>query len=160
MRQRPMVALRVSALLTALSIPAVPVAAETYFHAIVDGAHGRPPNPSPVLGIGSFVLNDDQTLLEYDIQFSPWIRDEIASHIHMEETPGAGGDAIVDLPFGPSKVGTASMDLGIWVEALFEGRLYVIVHSTVVQNGEVGGYIVAGVPTRNATWGRIKGLYR
>lgn len=138
--------------------PASPVAAPIEFHAVIDASHGEPPNNgSPVRGVGHFTLNDAQDLLSYDILFDPWITTtEIASHIHLDSS----GVEFHDLPNGPHKVGSLVIDSPIILQALFDGILFVRVHSQAVRNGEVGGWIEAGTPAGAASWGRLKALYR
>jgi len=137
---------------------ASPAAAPIEFHAVIDDSHGDPPfNGSPVRGVGHFTLNEAQDQLSYDILFDPWITTtEIASHIHLDSS----GVEFHDLPNGPHKVGSLVIDSPIILQALFDGILFVRVHSQAVRNGEVGGWIEAGTPAGAATWGRLKALYR
>ena len=142
----------------ALGVPSGATTAPIEFHAVIDASHGQPPyNGSPVRGVGRFTLNDAQDLLSYDILFDPWITTtEIASHIHLDSS----GVEFHDLPNGPHKVGSLVIDSPIILQALFDGILFVRVHSQAVRNGEVGGWIEAGTPAGTASWGRLKALYR
>jgi hypothetical protein len=45
--------------------------------------------------------------------------------------------------------------------AIAAGKAYVNIHSTMFPGGEIRGFLTdAVVPVRNASWGRIKSLYR
>lgn len=152
---------RAAPILIALLVLAFPAGAATDFHAIIDGSQANPPNNSRARGVGRFVLDDAQATLAYDIEFSPFVHEEIVSHIHRDATDGAPAEPVHDLEPGPHKVGVMKLTPDL-AKALLEGHLYVNVHSPTQVNGEIAGYIVPGTPTAAAasTWGRIKALFR
>lgn len=146
-----------------LSVPAsaAPLAGATEFHAIIDGSQARPPHTSNARGIGRFTLNAAQTELAFDITFDPWVSNEIFSHIHVDSAGNNGADAIVfDLPNGNPKQGVMTIDEPLVLAALLGGHLYVNVHTTAFNQGEIAGPIVAGTPAAARSWGRLKSLYR
>ena len=143
-------------------IPSVDPAAQVMeFHAIIDGAHARIPTSSLARGIGRFTLNEAHTQLAYEITFDPWVNNEVFSHIHVDSAANNGQDEIVfDFDNGNPKVGVYSPQPGIELDALLSGHLYVNVHTTTFQRGEIAGYILPGTPAMARSWGRLKALYR
>lgn len=134
--------------------------ATTLFMATIDGAQMDPPNNSTCKGTGTFVLSDDETTLSYDIHFDPWVPDEFVSHIHEQNPSGQPGQFILaEIENGQDKVGVIFLATAD-VQALREGRLFVMVHATSHPLGEVRGFILPVTPAFGATWGRLKALYR
>ena len=156
-------ALPAAGLLAASPAAAAPLAAlgTTEFHAVIDGTQAHPPHVSNAQGVGLFTLNAAHTELTYTITFDPWVDDEIFSHIHIDAAANGGQDAILfDLPNGNPKVGFVKIDQPLVLEALFDGFLYVNVHTQQYRQGEIAGYLRPGTPAVAASWGRIKALFR
>ena len=131
------------------------------FHAIIDGSQAHPPHTSNARGVGLFTLNAEQTELAYTITFDPWVDDEIFSHIHIDPAGNGGVDDIIhDLPNGNPKVGVMLIDQPLVLQALFDGYLYVNVHTQQYNRGEIAGYLHKGTPAAATSWGRIKSFYR
>ena len=155
--------MRAGAILAILALIAGPRGAEAgakEFHAVIDGSQAHPPNPSSARGIGHFTLNAEQTELAYTIEFESWVSNEIFSHIHVDAAGNNGQDAILhDLPNGSSKKGVFVLKEPFMLAALFNGFLYVNVHTLTYRQGEIAGYLLPGTPAEPATWGRLKALY-
>ena len=133
--------------------------ASTTFTATINGASNVPALAVPGTGAGTFVLNDAQTQLSYNIHFSGLLADEIAAHIH---NAGArdNGPAVFGLPLGSPKIGVWSIPAAMVTE-LFASHLYVNIHSSLYVLGEIRGQIRLEVlPVEGATWGAVKALYR
>jgi len=151
----------VAAVPVAVLPPADTAAQVMEFHAIIDGAHARIPTGSQARGIGHFTLNEAHTQLAYEITFDPWVNNEVFSHIHIDSVANGGQDDIVfDFDNGNPKVGIYSPQSKLELDALLSGHLYVNVHTTTFQRGEIAGYILPGTPTMARSWGRLKALYR
>jgi hypothetical protein len=150
----------------ALFLPS-PAHARTGFSCVID--HSQTvmtcPGGSTAMGMGSFILNDDQTELSYDITVVGLASAENAAHIHEGE-PGTNGEIVHFLPLGGHKQGTwKSTDMPAFTAEfaaqLLAGNLYVVIHTQYCGSGEVRGNIVSDpTPTRETTWGRLKSLYR
>jgi hypothetical protein len=89
------------------------------------------------------------------------VTNEVFSHIHVDSAANNGQDDIVfDFDNGNPKVGVYSPQPGIELDALLSGHLYVNVHTSTFQRGEIAGYILPGTPAAARSWGRLKALYR
>jgi hypothetical protein len=123
-------------------------------------------------GQGTFVLNNDQTELSFNITFSGLSSTESAAHFHNAAV-GVNGGVVRHLPF------PANPKIGVWrstdgpaapnqpltpflVGELLAGRLYTNIHSQQCPQGELRGQVVLdATPTlQDRSWGRIKALYR
>ena len=139
-----------------------PSLAETEFVTTLGGAFSVPPNLSPGMGNGVFVLDDAGIGITYTIEFSGLLGTEIAAHIH-NAPPGQTGPTVLALPLNPGNPKT-----GIWqfvtpgiIAKLLAGNMYVNIHTTQFLDGEIRGDIrLSSSPVDVSTWGRIKALYR
>jgi hypothetical protein len=147
----------VLALALALSVSG-PVQAEEIFMAVLTGSQETPPNGSPAMGFGTFILNDAKTDLHFDYTFSGLTAPSTATHFH-DGPPGVAAAVVrpvmADEGFLP---GTFMGEMiGDWtttdalhpqltamlVAELEAGNIYVNVHSTVFPGGEIRGQLVA-----------------
>lgn len=146
---------------------AAPAHARTGFSCVID--HAQTVNTcvmgSTAMGTGTFILNDDQTELAFNVTVVGLSSAEVAAHIHEGE-PGTNGDIVYFFALGGNKQ-------GVWrstdptpltpqlVAQLLAGNLYVVIHTQLCGSGEVRGNIMSDpTPTRETTWGRLKQLYR
>ncbi len=127
----------------------------------LDGLQEVPPNPSPGTGTGTFIIDTDANTLTFHVEFSGLIAPETASHIHGYCGPGVPCGVVFPLPLGSPKD-------GVWAypeaneASILAGMTYVNVHSSSFPGGEIRGQIVdcTPTPTDEASWGRVKTLFR
>lgn len=150
----------------ALALATAPAArADTGFTATLSGAQEVPPTPSGGFGTGTFVLNNAQTQLTFNITYSGLSIAASAAHIHGAAPPGVNAGVLFNLgPFGT--FGTSGSFNGVWaipaaqVPNLINGLLYVNIHTTNFPGGEIRGQIVLdGTSAKSTTWSRVKRLY-
>ena len=142
---------------------ALPVSAQQYFQATIDGAQEVPPSGSTATGFGCFVLNPNNTL-DYLVSFSGLSGPEIAAHIHGPAPVGLNAAVVFTFGLGSPKLGTFGPLTAAQVADLSSGLYYVNIHSTVFPGGEIRGQILTSgescaVPTEETTWGAIKSFY-
>jgi hypothetical protein len=105
--------------------------------ALLNGAQEVPPNGSPGLGVGAFVIDTAANTLSYDIRFGLLGSAEIAAHFH-QAPPGVPGGVVGALPLGSPKI-------GVWnypdaQEAnILGGLVYVNIHTSGFPDGEIRG---------------------
>lgn len=135
------------------------LADDTNFETILSGDQEVPPVDTPAMGVGTFVLSEDQTMLSYEITFEGLVAPETAAHIHNAPV-GVNGPVVFNLGTGSPKVGTWDIPAEMVTE-LLAGNLYVNVHSEEFPGGEIRGQIekVVSTPVDEGSWGRIKSLY-
>ena len=157
-----------------LILAAAPAKAQTTYTCVLTGASENPVNASSATGSATVVLNAAQTQLTISCQFHNLLGTYTASHIHAAALPGV--NAGVRFGFVGVSAGwvfsnanhdgvlTNFIAAGVTpadVANLNNGLDYVNVHSNLFPGGEIRGQLaVAQVPTENATWGRVKALYR
>ena len=157
-------------LVLGLALLVVPVseAADTGFSATLNNAQevGVCPEGSPGTGFGAFVLNNAETELTYHITFSGLLAPATAAHFHNAPA-GVNGGVVRGLT-------NVSPIVGVWkntdaspltpalVTELKAGRLYINIHTQNCPGGEIRGQVLRddSVPTENASWGRLKTIYR
>lgn len=158
--------LRYTALvLAAALLSAVPASADTGFSATINGAQEVPANASPGTGTATLVLNNSQTQLSYSVTYQNLTSNRTAAHIHGPAAPGTNAGVLHGLQ---NQTGTTSGSMnGVWnlsatnVTQLFNGLLYINIHSVNFSPGEIRGQINSNpTSTRSTTWGRLKTLYR
>ena len=132
-------------------------------------------------GRGTFVVNNESTLVTYRIEFSLTSLPAV-SHIHAPVLPGESpveapmaltltGDfqnrdcgAQGGLPTVQAACGTLSGAGAIGptvVGYMMDGLAWVVVHTAAFPNGEACGRIQADTtPARATSWGHVKILYR
>ena len=160
-------------ILGALTSDVRPVAADTGFSASLSFLNEY---LSPCVGEfngsgnGTFVLNNAQDALSFNITFEGLSSAETAAHFH-NAAAGVNGGVVRHLPY------PANPKIGVWrstdsgtttqpltaflVGELLAGRLYVNIHSAICPQGELRGQVLLdATPTQDRSWGRIKALYR
>lgn len=154
--------------LTALT-PMSVHAAEGY-RCVLDGAQ-QSPNPvvTPAMGIGTFILNDAATQLEYHIEYSGLLGTETASHFHtITNGPCPTGFGGVTFGVGGNIGLQGGTKQGVWnipaasVTQLRNGCIYFNIHTSLFPGGEIRGNIFRddAVQVNASTWGRVKVIYR
>jgi hypothetical protein len=145
-----------------------PAKADTFFVATLTGPQEVPPNTSPAVGFGTFVLNDAGTELTFNITFSGLIGGPISgAHFH-NAPPGVNG-GIVRHVSAAGVPGPAGVFSGVWtvndpalsgtdpnrgplttflVGELFAGRIYFNIHTNGggppdFPGGEIRGQLIA-----------------
>ena len=116
--------------------------AQWTFQANLSGFGENPPNGSPGTGFGTVVLNASQTQITVDESWSGLTAPATASHIHGPG--GAGTNASVLFPFSGVPAATAGsipeQTFSITptqVGYLFDGYLYMNVHTSTFPGGEI-----------------------
>lgn len=110
------------------------------FVAALAGGQEVPPNDSPAMGAGTFVLSPDGTQLVFYIAFEGLTSDETVRHIHRA-APGSNGPVVFDLPAGSPKEGVLTLTDAQRAD-LWAGLYYVNIHSTNFPGGELRGQIL------------------
>ena len=136
-------------ILTALTVAlfALGASAQSTFQAFLTGLGENPPNGSPGTGFGTLVLNAAQTQITADESWSGLTAPATASHIHG---PGGGGtNAPVIFPFSGVPAATAGsipeQSFPITAQQvawLFDGYLYMNVHTSTFPGGEIRGQLL------------------
>jgi hypothetical protein len=132
-------------LATALSLGTA--SAQWTFQATLSGLNEVGPNASPATGFGTVVLSADQTQLTVNESWSGLTAPATASHIHGPA--GVGTNAPVLFPFiGVPAVTSGSIPqqtitnlTALQVSYLFNGLLYMNVHSSTFPGGEIRGQL-------------------
>jgi hypothetical protein len=153
-------------LAAAMLVTAAPLTqAATGFSVVLNGANERPtPVATPATGSGFCVLNDAQNNLSYSISYSNLLAPRTAAHFHGPADANTNAGVV----FGIAGAGPQSDTIiGDWaidatnVARLMAEQLYVNIHSQQFPGGEIRGQVLFdATPSRAATWGRIKKLYR
>ncbi|MEE9271374.1 MAG: CHRD domain-containing protein [Candidatus Krumholzibacteria bacterium] len=133
-------------------------AAEICFTATIDGIQSG--TGSPATGTATLILNDAETELTYNIEFSGLLASESAAHIHSD---GEGGGVVHPLVLGTPKIGVwkstdASPLTPQRVQDLKDGLLYVNIHSTLHPAGEIRGQILFGPCTETCFSATVDGI--
>ena len=131
----------------AATLPAGLVSAQSTFEAFLSGLGENPPNGSPGTGFGTVVLNAAQTQITVDESWSGLLATASASHIHGPG--GVGTNAPVLFPFTGVPAATAGAIpeqvfsiTAAQVTMLFQGFLYMNVHTSVFPGGEIRGQLL------------------
>jgi hypothetical protein len=111
----------------------------------LNGKNETPPSGSDATGFAGFVLAPADPVtttrkLNYYIAFTALLGPETEAHIH-KGAPGVAGPVVAPLPLGNPISGTITLTS---TDDLLAGRLYVNIHSTAKQNGEIRGQILPG----------------
>jgi len=146
-------------ILTALAgaLAAAAASAGTVFEAVLNGPNAG--TASTATGFGTVILSDDQTELEYYIEFTGLEGVESAAHFH-NGAPGLFGSRLLTLPAGSPKTGVWQLN-AFALQEILAGRLYVNIHTDLYVTGEIRGDFLTGVVAREPTgWDGVKALYR
>src|SRR5262245_1094944 len=136
------------ALGTALVVPAGPSAAETLvpFTAVLNGAQEIPPQPSPSQGVAQVLLVKETNTVCYRMSFSQLLGTEILAHFHGPAAPSQSAPVLVNISPSPTPLGSPKHGCVPFtkdqVKLLNKGLLYLNVHSTVAQAGEIRGQVL------------------
>ncbi len=107
-------------------------------------------------GTATFILRDDLSAIDFQIEYENLSSAEVFSHVHRATDPIA-----FTLPSGNPKVGTWLAPTAQDIAELRAEELYVNIHSVYYPTGEIRGTLVKQtLPVANTTWGAIKALYR
>lgn len=112
---------------------------------------------SPGTGTGTFTLDTDNGLFQYEIVFSGLTSTEEFAHIHGPISPACGsfggGAIVITLPLGSPKVGAEILTTQ-QQQDLIDGLYYVNIHTTAFASGEISGVIFQDVPAPTVSeWG-------
>jgi hypothetical protein len=97
--------IRVVLAVTVAMLCAVPLSAQQYFHAAIEGTREVPPSGSLATGLGCFTLNPDSTL-DYQVSYAGLSGLETAAHIHGPAPAGVNAGVVFPFALGTPKVGT------------------------------------------------------
>jgi hypothetical protein len=135
------------ALVVAFVLAAVPcVRADHVFYGFPTGDQETPPNQSAASGFAIFVLNNDMTALNFEIQYSGLEGGTVSgAHFHMAP-PGVAGDIVrgydaseFGSPDGAVQESWTANDTQALtpalVGALFDGNIYFNIHTTPTYPG-------------------------
>jgi len=142
----------------------------TVFDAILSGPNESPANASPGMGFALVTLNDTANTLQVQVLFAGLVGTTTASHIHAATTVPFAGTAGVatttptfaGFPLGvtsgsysntldltsassynPAFIGTNTIAFAesSLISAMFAGKSYLNIHSTVFGGGEIRGFL-------------------
>ncbi len=129
---------------------AIPARADQRFVATLTGGQQTTPVPSGGTGIGTVVLNTDETQITVNLSFSGLTSNASLAHIHGPAGRGADAgvlfDFTADTPNATSGSITADRVFGITapqVAQLRAGQFYFNIHTTNFGGGEIRGQIGA-----------------
>ena len=130
----------VAGLCWTLAVPAR--AALVNFNAVINGAQETPPNLSPALATGTFVMDTVADTLSVNVVITvPPPSGELFSHIHGYALPGVPAGIVFGLPNGSPKL--AVWNFGPADEPqIIAGSAYVNIHSNALPAGEIRGQIL------------------
>jgi hypothetical protein len=110
------------------------------FHAILNGAQETPLVITSASGSGSFSLTQDG--LQYDITVRNMTGSVTSAHFHLAQT-GIAGPVIFTINFnGNHATGTWTSITPDQRNALFDGNVYVNVHTNANPDGEIRGQLL------------------
>jgi len=110
------------------------------YEAVLDAGQEVPPNASTATGYGTFAFDSITKILDYTISFSGLSSSETGAHIHLADI-GVDGPIQFTLPAGSPKTGSTVALSGAQETALYDGNLYVNIHSANNADGEIRGQL-------------------
>jgi CHRD domain/Secretion system C-terminal sorting domain len=118
-----------------------------HFWALMGGAFEVPATTSTGLGLSSFVLSLSQSKMEYKIVVTGLTGAITSAHIHKGSSLESGPVVQTLAINGNVLSGTLTNITAGFTDSLFQGLLYVNVHTAANPNGEIRGqiYYVSGV---------------
>lgn len=115
--------------------------------ALLDAAQEvqNPAVVSPAFGYGLFELDDLTGQLSYQIIHTPSLLTsaEVAAHIHGPAPAGANAGVLFPLSTGTPKTGSVMLTAQQQTD-LLNGLMYVNIHTSTYQQGEIRGQILPG----------------
>ncbi len=114
--------------------------ASQLFVATLNGMQEVPPTNSTASGEATLLLSPDETSASITLNFRGLSSQQTAAHIHGPAAPGSNGPVVFPLPSGQVSDFQINLTAG-QVQDLKAGMLYVNVHSSTFNNGEIRGQI-------------------
>ena len=115
------------------------------FAATLNGAQEVPPTGSTATGSGIVVLNQAQTMITVNLNFTGLAANATMAHIHAPGAPGVSAPIIIPLTGFPAATsGTYSNSFAITptqVSQLQNGLCYLNIHNGTFPNGEIRGQL-------------------
>ncbi len=112
---------------------------QTLFVASLDGSQETPPDTTIGTGTAWAILSADMSTLTYSVTYATLSSSFLASHFHVG-APGVAGGVVHALSYtGNTSTGTWTGFPDSILTNLFAGNLYVNVHSSKHQGGEIRG---------------------
>jgi len=108
------------------------------FVATLNGMQEVPPTNSTASGEATLLLSPDETSASITLNFRGLSSQQTAVHIHGPAAPGSNGPVVFPLPSGQVSDFQINLTPG-QVQDLKSGVLYVNVHSSTFNNGEIRG---------------------
>lgn len=108
---------------------------------VFNGTQEVPPNASPALGGGQFLIDTIANTVTYHLAFTGLGSAEVGAHIHGPAAPGANAAVVLPLPPGNPKAGVWNYPEAFEADIL-AGRAYVNIHTAGIPGGEIRGQIV------------------
>jgi hypothetical protein len=123
--------------------------ASTFLAADLLGVNEVPPNASPGNGVGAVLLNNAQTQITVDLNWSGLLGPATAAHIHGPAAPGSNAPVLFAFSGVPAAtsgvIPEQSFSLTpIQVTQLLAGQFYMNVHTGVFPGGEIRGQLLLG----------------
>ena len=117
------------------------------FNAAIDGpqADGCAGTGSAGTGTGTFTLDTETGLVNYNITFSGLSGTETVSHVHGPAAACAGANPAYNLPPGDPKIGSTTLNASEQAD-MINGLHYVNIHSSINGGGEIRGQVLQEVP--------------
>ena len=118
--------------------------------AAIDGTQEAPANASPATGTGFFKVDTLANTLAFNVTYANLTGAETGSHIHGPAESGQNGTIQFSLPPGFHKVGVWNYPEAL-EPAILAGQMYVNIHSTNFQAGEIRGQMLVSCVNRTKT---------
>ncbi|SHI84644.1 Por secretion system C-terminal sorting domain-containing protein [Hymenobacter daecheongensis DSM 21074] len=122
----------------------IEVETDYMYAAVLSGAQEVPPVTTPALGVGSFVLSQDKTKMNFRAVFDRLSGPATNAHFHTG-APGVSGPVILPLftyVVGNTMEGVVDITPAI-LTALEAGNIYINVHTAANLGGEIRGQLVS-----------------
>lgn len=103
-----------------------------------------PPNASPAMGTGIFVIDTVADTISFRIEFGGLTAAETGAHFHGPAGPGVNAGVVFPLPVGNPKIGVWNYPAALEPDIL-GGRIYVNIHTAANPGGEIRGQVVTHV---------------
>jgi hypothetical protein len=131
-----------------LMVAARPAAGETLvaFTALLNGAQENPPTTSPGQGVALVLLVKETNTVCYRISYAGLAGTEVLAHFHGPAAPSQNAPVLVDISPSPTPVGSPKHGCIVFTKdnakLLTKGLLYINIHTTAVNSGEVRGQVL------------------
>lgn len=140
-----------------------PYSPQSTFQTALLGVNEAPPNGSAASGFGTVVLGPDQSTITVNLSFSGLAAIASAAHIHGPAGPGTNATVIFTFSGVPAATSGSIPEQSFAINPtqlgyLTNGLLYMNVHNSIFQNGEIRGQL-ALVPSTGLTFETTDGVY-